>query len=812
MKNKIKLAFVLFFIFGILLLSTTVQAAGIEGTTIVLNAGHGGSYIGCANNSKGLVEKDVTLKIANYLKSQLSQYYKVNVILTHNGRNFPNNDAGDLAARAMVARNNNADLYVSLHINDTNDKSVNGANVFVTSRTELPKYKQGMTILGNKILNNLNKLGIRNNGVINNKLCNDREPKYQYYDGSQADYYGDIRHAMKGDTNDYGKDFRDGSGIPTVLIEHCYMNNSHDVQFLDSEEDLKKIAKADGDAIIDYLRLRLPKDVITTMSISKENVNLLEGKTTKVTVTLGPNTASNKAVKWTSSNEKIAKVDANGNITGISKGIAKIKATSIDNQNVSKVVNVNIEKEEIKINESVSSLLLGKNKTLDVTVSPNWIESKDVVWETSNKDVIEVTQNGKIIAKKEGTAIITAKLKNNPSITDKISIRVVSKEIEIESILLNSKTIDISKNQTTTLSATIKPSNTTQSKELIWTSSNTKVATVTQNGKVTAKSNGNATITVKTSNGKIAVCKIIVKDKKISNISYNTHVENLGWQGYFSNGKMAGTTGKSLRLEGIKIKLDSNEYAGNISYQTHIENIGWQDWKKNDVIAGTTGKSLRLEAIKIKLTGEIEKHYDIYYRVHSEVFGWLDWAKNGEPAGTEGYSYRLEGIEIILIKKGLQAPGKVEKTFIKNHINYSTHIENIGWQNSVKNGQNSGTTGKALRLEGIKINLEHQKYDGNIEYRTHIQNLGWENKYVKNGTMSGTSGKSLRLEAIQIRLTGTMAKKYDIYYRVHIENFGWMGWTKNGSSAGSTGYSLRLEAIQICLVEKGGKAPRRYIK
>lgn len=78
----------------------------------------------------------------------------------------------------MVARNNNADLYVSLHINDNKDTSVQGANVFVTSRTELPKYKEGMTILGNKILTNLNKLGIENDGVVNDKLCNDREPKY----------------------------------------------------------------------------------------------------------------------------------------------------------------------------------------------------------------------------------------------------------------------------------------------------------------------------------------------------------------------------------------------------------------------------------------------------------------------------------------------------------------------------------------------------------------------------------------------------------------------------------------------------------
>lgn len=65
----------------------------------------------------------------------------------------------------------------------------------------------------------------------------------------------------------------------------------------------------------------------------------------------------------------------------------------------------------------------------------------------------------------------------------------------------------------------------------------------------------------------------------------------------------------------------------------------------------------------------------------------------------------------------------------------------------------------------------------------------------------------MRLEAIQIKLTGDMAKNYDVYYRVHAQNFGWMGWAKNGASAGTAGYSYRLEAIQIKLVKKGGAAP-----
>ena len=80
-------------------------------------------------------------------------------------------------------------------------------------------------------------------------------------------------------------------------------------------------------------------------------------------------------------------------------------------------------------------------------------------------------------------------------------------------------------------------------------------------------------------------------------------------------------------------------------------------------MAGTSGKSLRLEAIQLKLTGKMAEKYDIYYRVHAQEFGWLGWAKNGASAGTQGYSYRLEGIQIKLVKKGSAAPGSTANAF-----------------------------------------------------------------------------------------------------------------------------------------------------
>ena len=292
-----------------------------------------------------------------------------------------------------------------------------------------------------------------------------------------------------------------------------------------------------------------------------------------------------------------------------------------------------------------------------------------------------------------------------------------------------------------------------------------------------------------------------------ADISYTTHVQNLGWQSYVSNGTMAGTSGKGLRLEGIKIKVSNSPYAGGVEYRTHIQNIGWEsDWKRDDTLSGTSGKGLRLEAIQIRLTNELANHYDVYYRVHAQNLGWLGWAKNGESAGTQGYAYRLEGIEIKLIEKGEEAPISSKSAFVQKvvpNISYTTHVQNLGWQSYVSNGTMAGTSGKGLRLEGIKIKVSNSPYAGGVEYRTHIQNIGWESDWKRDDTLSGTSGKGLRLEAIQIRLTNELANHYDVYYRVHAQNLGWLGWAKNGESAGTQGYAYRLEGIEIKLIEKG---------
>lgn len=138
-------------------------------------------------------------------------------------------------------------------------------------------------------------------------------------------------------------------------------------------------------------------------------------------------------------------------------------------------------------------------------------------------------------------------------------------------------------------------------------------------------------------------------------VEYRVHVQGNGWLKNVADGKIAGTTGKSKRVEAIQIKVTGNKNLG-IKYKTHIQNSGWGKWTENGKTSGTTGKAKRLEAISISLTGKDASKYNIYYCVHVQNYGWLPWACNGEATGSTGVGLRVEAIKIKILKKGQSSP------------------------------------------------------------------------------------------------------------------------------------------------------------
>ena len=299
-------------------------------------------------------------------------------------------------------------------------------------------------------------------------------------------------------------------------------------------------------------------------------------------------------------------------------------------------------------------------------------------------------------------------------------------------------------------------------------------------------------------------------------VSVTPHVSNVGWLGTVSDGATAGTTGRSLSLEAVKVSLSNAEASGSIEVNAHVSNIGWQGWDEPSASeAGTTGQSKSIEALQFRLTGEMADDYDVWYRVHASGIGWMGWAKDGEAAGTTGYGRKLEAVQVRLVRKGDPAPSAdgsdVDYAFKKRPmcVSYRAHVAGIGWQAPVEDGATAGTTGRGRALEDLMVSLSSSDYsDGSsVQVDAHVSGIGWQGWEEPSPSEGGTTGQARAVEAVRLRLTGELADDYDVWYRVHASGIGWMGWAKDGEAAGTTGLSTPLEAVQVVLVRKGEAAP-----
>ena len=296
--------------------------------------------------------------------------------------------------------------------------------------------------------------------------------------------------------------------------------------------------------------------------------------------------------------------------------------------------------------------------------------------------------------------------------------------------------------------------------------------------------------------------------KKPMSLTYRAHVSNVGWQGAVSDGATAGTTGRGLALEDLKLSLDSSDYSDGSAVQidAHVSGIGWQGWDTPSASeGGTTGQGRAVEAVRLRLTGSLANDYDVYYRVHASNIGWMAWAKDGEEAGTTGMSCSLEAVQIKLVRKGASHPDTMGYSHLEiPTLTYSSQ-SNGTWQNTVSAGEVSGTTGKGIPITGFLAKTT-SFVAGGINYQLHLSNVGWTSG-KSNGDQLSSATESNSVEAIKVSLSGDLATYFDVWYRVHVDNVGWLGWTKNGAIAGSTGYGTHVQAVKVRITRKGAAAP-----
>ena len=251
---------------------------------------------------------------------------------------------------------------------------------------------------------------------------------------------------------------------------------------------------------------------VGSIELNKTELILVEGESETLTATVKPDDATDKSVSWKSTDESIATVDNNGKVIAVKEGETTITATAGEKSATCKVV---VQKkvtavESVELSEELLELVEGDSGTLTAIVKPDDATDKTVTWTSSNADVATV-KDGVVTAIKEGEATITAKA-GDQSASCKV---VVSKKIiSVESVVLNKTELTLVEGESEILSATVLPEDATD-KSVSWESSDTAIATVDYDGKVTAIKEGEAFITAKAGD-KTASCKVTVQSKVIA--------------------------------------------------------------------------------------------------------------------------------------------------------------------------------------------------------------------------------------------------------------------------------------------------------
>ena len=247
----------------------------------------------------------------------------------------------------------------------------------------------------------------------------------------------------------------------------------------------------------------------TSISFDTSSITLNEGQEQNLTATFNPDNAADKTLKWTSSDENVAKVDETGKVTAISKGTATIKATATDGSGkyASCFVTVKRLVSSIQLNKTSLTLYGGETETIIATVTPSDASNTRIDWTSSNRKVA-VVSDGVIDGMAIGTTIITASAKDGSGVSATCEVEVKQ---PITSITLSKASLSLIIGGEETLSYSILPDN-ADDKTLIWSSSDYSIADIDQTGRITAKAKGKATIQVTALHGSgvTASCNIVV--------------------------------------------------------------------------------------------------------------------------------------------------------------------------------------------------------------------------------------------------------------------------------------------------------------
>jgi len=247
----------------------------------------------------------------------------------------------------------------------------------------------------------------------------------------------------------------------------------------------------------------------TGVSVVPAALNVDISQSAPITAIVVPEGAEQEVI-WSSNNQAVAVVNADGRVTGVSLGAAVITATSKFDSEVKDtcVVTVYAKPTGLELSQATLDITLDESTALTADILPSSAR-QDAVWSSSNTNIAEVDSNGLVSAKGVGTAIITASAESDN--TKQAECVVTVHYADVSGIALSETTVNVDLTETAALTSTVEPSNADQA--VTWSSNNEAIATVDTNGVVTGQGVGTAVITATSAadNTKKAVCTVTVE-------------------------------------------------------------------------------------------------------------------------------------------------------------------------------------------------------------------------------------------------------------------------------------------------------------
>ncbi len=453
----------------------------MENARIVIDPGHSGPDGGAAGNLAAYPEKVINQQIAKRLYNVLKNTHGSNVYLI----DTTGSSKVELATRVSLAEKQNAQLFLSIHCNSAASTSAKGneAYYFYSFCKPFTDYV---------------------NSAIYSAMGNsNRGSKYGLYYVTRTSHY------------------------TSTLAECGFMSNNSEYQQLLDSATQQEMAQNLAKAIANYfssIRVTgyengtesvgaVSQIPVTGLTLNKAELTLAVGASETLTATVAPENATNKNVKWTTSDGKIVTVDATGKVTAVAPGTVTVTAATEDgNKTAACKVTVTGAVTGVTLNKTTLTLAVGASETLTATVAPDTAPNKAVTWTSGDPKIATVDDKGKVTAVKEGNVKITVTTADGQK-TAECAVTVTAAGVPVTGIALDKTELTLTEGETGTLSATVTPENATN-KKVKWTSSDTKVATVDDKGVVTAVKKGTATVTAATEDGnKTAACKVTVNEK-----------------------------------------------------------------------------------------------------------------------------------------------------------------------------------------------------------------------------------------------------------------------------------------------------------